>query len=347
MRETIGDFAGHRLGGMDIVRVVYASRARIDGPVYAEMERIRRSALRHNVPLGICTALLWQSGWFLQWKEGPWHAMEPLMARVAGDPRHEGLCVVHASAGTRLLDGPWSMGIVAQREPAEAMAQRVALARAALDASRQHSPPEVWRRLSMPGQHGEAAGADGDPEAYQRLLMASSVGITAFDLVRWLARERRAPLQHRRFAGLDLDVATESVDFRGRGGPLRAVAMARKGLALPLTRALLRGYSHLVLLLCDDAARNRALLERVGQACATLCAAPSVVGVGLDAQGHHELFAQARRQRLVYLDAVADPRDFAGTWSVLRPLLRIWRDARRAGTKTGLPRAPAWAGEAQ
>lgn len=196
----------------------------------------------------------------------------------------------------------------------------------------------------MPGRHGEAAGADGDPEAYQRLLMASSLGITAFDLVRWLARERRAPLQRRRFAGLDLDVATESVDFRSSlDGPLRAVAMARKGLALPLTRALLRGYSHLVLLLCDDAARNRTLLEQVGQACATMCAAPPVVGVGLDPRGHQDLFAQARRQRLVYLDAAADPRDFAGTWLALRPLLRIWRDARQAGTATGLPRAPAWA----
>ena len=44
-----------------VTRVVYASQSRIQGPVYAEMERIRACAVRHNEPAGVHTALAHQS----------------------------------------------------------------------------------------------------------------------------------------------------------------------------------------------------------------------------------------------------------------------------------------------
>ncbi|WP_167784912.1 BLUF domain-containing protein [Ramlibacter rhizophilus] len=303
----------------DIVRVVYASRARLDGPASQAMEDIRRSALRHNRPLGIHTALLWQSHWFVQWKEGPRAPLRDLMARVCRDPRHEGLTIVHASQGPRLLDGPWSMAIADAKEPQEAIAGRITALRRAVEAGERFEPQDVWRCLSMPGRHEPAAPAGG--EQYQRFLVACTLGTTAFAFVRWLAACRRGRVEHRRFAGLDLDVATELVDFRCGALALPAVGMARKGLKLPLTRALLRGYSHLALLLCPDEARNLALLQRVGEACARLPEPPAVVGVGADPRGHAALHAAAAPLGLAYLAALADPRDCAGTWRALRPLI--------------------------
>ena len=336
MTQTLIESASVTTGMHRVVRAVYASRSRIDGPIYQQMESIRRSAMRHNLPSGIHTALLWQAGWFIQWREGAARPMQALMARIAGDWRHHGLCVVHVSEGPRLLDGPWSMSIVTDGESPEAMAGRVAQARAAMESRAQYSPTEVWRRLSMPAQQGDGDGDD--PEAYQRVLLASAVGQVAFEMGRWLARRKGRALEHRRFAGLEMDVATESVDLRCGDWPMRIVAMSRKGLALPLTRALMRGHSHLVLLLCEQPDRNRLLLERVGQACAAMRRSPTVIGVGLDAGEHAALFAQARRERLVYLDARADPLDFEGCWATLRPLLRVWHEARQAGGALGLAR---------
>ena len=66
-----------------VARVVYASESNLHDSIYAEMERIRASAVRHNVPAGVHTALLYQSGWFVQWKEGPGDALLKLMDRVA------------------------------------------------------------------------------------------------------------------------------------------------------------------------------------------------------------------------------------------------------------------------
>lgn len=320
-----------------VARVVYASRSRVDGPVHETLERIRQRAVRNNQPLDVHTALLHQAGWFLQWKEGPPLALREVMDRVARDPRHEQVRVVHASRGPRLLDGLWSMAVVGGDEPAAEMARRLEAVRAAMFRKRQYSPPEVWRRVSMPGRHGGGDDAS-DLESYQRVLVCSAVGTTSFEMVRWLGREHRQPVEHRRFAGLKLDVATESVDFRCCGRPLRLVAMARKGLSVPLTRALLAGYSHLVMLLCPDEQRNAMLLDRLVQACAGQDDPPYLIGVGMDPDGHAGLFTQARRLHRVCLGARADPRDYASTWSALWPLMRVWREKRHAGSPVGLPR---------
>ena len=125
----------------------------------------------------------------------------------------------------------------------------------------------VWRRLSTPMRHPGAA-QQADPDAFQRVLVCAAEGMASFDLVHWLGRHHNEEVVHRRFAGAyDLDVGTDYVDFAEEARVLRLIAMARHGLALPLTRAFLPDYSHVVLLLSGNAERDLSLVQRVGQAC--------------------------------------------------------------------------------
>jgi hypothetical protein len=318
---------GAASAGEVVARIVYASRAAITESIYSEMERIRASAVRHNQPAGVATALLYQSGWFVQWKEGPDAAVARIIERVAGDPRHRGLRLVHRSTGPRLLDGPWSMAIVQCDEPDADMAQRVDEVRAAVLRGVRFSPPAIWRRLSTPMRH-PGAQRQQDADAFQRVLVCAASGTASFDLVRWLAQRFRAELVQRRFAGdRDLDVATDYVDFIHGERVLRAIAMARNGLHLPLTRAFLADYSHLVLLLSGDALRDEDLVRRLAQACAALPEPPPLIALAQRAADHANAFALARHCGLVYLEAQAELRDPWSCWQALAPLLERWQQA--------------------
>lgn len=321
-----------------VARIVYASQANIQGAVYAEMERIRAAAVRHNEPVGVYTALLYQSGWFLQWKEGPGDAVLRIMDRVEADPRHHSLRVVHSSRGPRLLAGPWSMAIVQCNDEPSDMMQRVAQLRHAMDEGAQYSPPAVWRRLSTPMQHPGAA-LQADPDAFQRILVCAAAGVLSFSLVRWLAQCKEQEVVHRRFAGAkDLDVGTDYVDFADGDRVVRVIAMARKGLALPLTRAFLPDYSHIVMLLSGDSERDNFLMHRVGEACAGLVAPPVLMGVLPDAQTHQTMFARARRAGQIYLDVRADPTDCEASWLAITEQLENWRQAANSGWPAVLQR---------
>ena len=70
LMERWEESRGEQLEG-PVARIVYASQACVTQSVFAEMEKIRASAIRHNEPAAIATALLYQSGWFVQWKRGP------------------------------------------------------------------------------------------------------------------------------------------------------------------------------------------------------------------------------------------------------------------------------------
>lgn len=321
-----------------VARIVYASEASVRESVYAEMEKIRASAVRHNEPAGVATALLYQSGWFVQWKEGPGDGLLRIMARVAGDPRHRNLRVVHRSRGPRLLDGPWSMAIVRCDERASDMQRRVEELRRQADDGLQFAPPTIWRRLSTPMRHPGAMRQQ-DPDAFQRLLVCSAAGIGSFDLVHWLARGHGEELVHRRFAGsTDLDVGTDYVDFVHGERVLRVIAMARNGLHLPLTRAFIPDYSHLVLLLAGDAERDSMLVQRAVLACGRLPHPPALLGVARRPETHVGPFALARRRGLVYLQAEADPTDPGACWQAIQPLLTLWQEAANSGGLVTAPR---------
>jgi hypothetical protein len=316
-----------------VARIVYASQATIGHAVYTEMEQIRESALRHNEPLRISTALLYQSGWFVQWKEGPSDAIIRLMNRVSVDPRHHSMQIIHSSHGPRLLAGPWSMAIVqCDDDDDEDMAERVARLRQSLVTGVQYGPAAIWRQISTPMQNPGAL-RQANPDAFQRVMVCAAEGAAPFELVRWLGKRYAQKVVHRRFAGAkDLDVGTDLVDFQDGDHATRVIAMARNGLLLPLTRAFMSDYSHLVLLLSGDRQHDMSLVHRVSEACAGMHTPPVLVGIASHASHHVEPFAAARRQRLVYLERVADPEACVGVWTAVASLLAKWREAAHSGS---------------
>jgi hypothetical protein len=66
---------------------VYCSRA-AQGVDEAEVDRIIEAAQRSNAARGITGVLVFGSGVFFQWIEGPPGQMQKLIANLHGDPRH-------------------------------------------------------------------------------------------------------------------------------------------------------------------------------------------------------------------------------------------------------------------
>ena len=72
------------------------------------------------------------------------------MRRVARDPRHRGLRLIHMSRRPWRLTEPWSMAIKQATEPPAAFDNRVLALRQKLREGRSPDPATIWRRLSMP-----------------------------------------------------------------------------------------------------------------------------------------------------------------------------------------------------
>jgi hypothetical protein len=79
---------------------VYCSRA-ADGVDDAEVNRLIESAQRHNLTCGITGVLVFGSGVFFQWIEGPAAEVLKLMANLHGDPRHYDIVALDQSEEKR------------------------------------------------------------------------------------------------------------------------------------------------------------------------------------------------------------------------------------------------------
>ncbi|GJE17288.1 BLUF domain-containing protein [Methylobacterium marchantiae] len=79
---------------------VYCSRA-ADGVDDAEVGRIVESAQRHNLARGITGVLVFGSGIFFQWIEGPAAQMQNLIASLHDDSRHHDIVTLSQSEEER------------------------------------------------------------------------------------------------------------------------------------------------------------------------------------------------------------------------------------------------------
>ncbi|GJD37632.1 BLUF domain-containing protein [Methylobacterium bullatum] len=79
---------------------VYCSRA-ADGVDDAEVGRIVESAKRHNLARGITGVLVFGSGIFFQWIEGPAAQMQNLIASLHHDSRHHDIVTLSQSEEER------------------------------------------------------------------------------------------------------------------------------------------------------------------------------------------------------------------------------------------------------
>ena len=88
---------------------VYCSRAAA-GVDDAEVDRLIESAQRHNLTCGITGVLVFGSGVFFQWIEGPAARVRKLMASLHGDPRHYDIVALDQSEERReRLYPDWQM----------------------------------------------------------------------------------------------------------------------------------------------------------------------------------------------------------------------------------------------
>lgn len=306
-----------------VARVIYASQALVQLSIYPEMERIRASAVKHNAPEEVFTALLYRSGWFLHWKEGPGSAVPRIMAQVAKDPRHHSSQIVHSSWGPRRLLGVWSMGILQSDEQDAEMPRRVAELRREMGAGIEHDPATVWHRLAMPASANAAEPASA-ALPLQNILVCSAHGTQPFELVEFLADKVHAGIVRGRLASVDFEVGVAYVDYPQSHRVLRIVGLARNGLGVPLTRALLNAYSHVVMLLGDAEEDNRKLFSLVETACAGLDAPPALVAVGTSTQMHSELRDIAARRGITYRQAVSPSGpDSMACWEAIEPQLQL------------------------
>lgn len=107
-----GDEPGFGSGFPALYNVVYCSRA-TTGVDDAEVQRIIATARRCNAEHGITGMLVFGSGIFFQWLEGPRDNVTALMALLRSDRRHENIVELSAEEdiGERLFP-TWDMELV-------------------------------------------------------------------------------------------------------------------------------------------------------------------------------------------------------------------------------------------
>lgn len=95
-----------------LYNVVYCSRA-TEGVDDAAVQRIIDTARRWNPPQGITGLLVFGSGIFFQWLEGPRDNVTQLMANIKADPRHQEIVPLSAVEEVReRLFPDWDMELV-------------------------------------------------------------------------------------------------------------------------------------------------------------------------------------------------------------------------------------------
>jgi hypothetical protein len=107
-----GDEPTHGHSMPSIYSLVYCSRAAA-GVDAAAVDRIIETSRRRNHAHGITGLLVFGSGIFFQWLEGPRDSVLELMALIRTDPRHQAIVMLNPGEelGERLF-GDWDMELV-------------------------------------------------------------------------------------------------------------------------------------------------------------------------------------------------------------------------------------------
>jgi len=110
----------------------------------ADIERIIASARRNNAGLGITGLLVFGSGVFFQWLEGPRSGIDVMRRRLAADTRHDTIIALDESEELReRLFPEWDMELVS------ATAIREVLVDAIDDAGESSNAAALQRLLAM------------------------------------------------------------------------------------------------------------------------------------------------------------------------------------------------------
>src|SRR5450830_1745181 len=280
--------------------VVYASRACFEGTPLAQVRHIGAAAAARNADMGVASTLLYQSGWFVHWLEGPRTALDQVLTRIARDARHRHMRLLHREPAERRLLVPWSSAVMESPETPDSLGRRIDQFRHARRERLALAPAQLLRLLSTP-----LAGTGGNPflppQPLQRLMVCAR--------------------HHERATSLLI----RYVDFGQQGQPRRVVALPPSGLKLGIVQALLADYGHLLLLFEGDAEHDRLLLHDALRCLARLAPPqrPGLVGLGLapGLEGELSALAEQAGQSLLKLDG-SPPDAVDNSWSGLWPGLQ-------------------------
>lgn len=107
-----GDEPGFGNALPTLYHLVYCSRA-TPGVDDADVQRIIATARRRNPELGVTGMLVFGSGIFFQWLEGPRDNITALMSRLRADRRHDGIVLLNEVEEAReRLFPDWDMELV-------------------------------------------------------------------------------------------------------------------------------------------------------------------------------------------------------------------------------------------
>jgi hypothetical protein len=109
------------LAGRSLHNLIYCSLA-APGMQSSEVAKIIATAKRHNPRFGITGLLVYGSGIFFQWLEGPRDQVSSLMKIISNDPRHLNLVVLSQEDEIRdRLFPDWDMEWVQASEISEVL----------------------------------------------------------------------------------------------------------------------------------------------------------------------------------------------------------------------------------
>ncbi len=134
-----------------LYNVVYCSRATA-GVADADVARIIETSHRRNPEQGITGLLVFGSGIFFQWLEGPRDNVTELMARLKIDPRHENVVPLSETEELRERLFPnWDMELVTTDDIRDVLQD-------ALDTAKDAKNAEVLRDLLAQLDSGQLGG---------------------------------------------------------------------------------------------------------------------------------------------------------------------------------------------
>jgi hypothetical protein len=234
-------------GAQSVSRLMGASVCRMPGSVVEQLLGMRKGICRLNERTGVRTALLYSSGWFLQWHEGGREAVDEAWRRALTHPGHAHPRLIHRSEGPAGLAEPLHIASLHNRDKPSDVARRLHAIEREHELGWGAEPTEIWQLLSAPCMLQP-------PDTTLSVARRSVVAVTSeytesVDLIKVIADRSGAPVSYQRFAGGDAGEAGAAyVDVAGSGCVNRLQALSRRALDNSMIRLSLNHMQSLVLL---------------------------------------------------------------------------------------------------
>jgi len=259
----------------EVTRVICASVCRVRGSVMSELFQIRNRLCELSGPtFAVRGALLYSSGWFVLWLEGPTAAVDAFTQRAARDPRNAHQKIIHRSRGPGSLDEGLTVCATQGADSTSDFAHRVMDALEEFKSGSRAHPGTIWQRLSAPCSVGTVRPSYHQlPDRHVAIVAAQENG--PIDVLRKLGDRFTSKVVYQRFASArrhSSDVGGAYVDIQCKRHVRRAQLLSRRALGHDTVRQSLSRLDGLVLLL---GTRPDAAIELAASAAACLRSLPS------------------------------------------------------------------------